>query len=126
MGSHRATRDSTSRYHAARTVEQTPPVSARQVDLDALAAELLAVVEPSVQPARLSLWLRPPRQPPARYRKQLQLPLRRHDNFRVSVVTDQRHCPISTASKLSHLLNSRLQVRVLPEAPNIHRRRSDG
>jgi len=52
-----------------------------------------------------------------RYRKQLQLPLRRQDNVRVSVVTDQRHCPISTASELSHLPNSRSQVRVLPGEP---------
>jgi hypothetical protein len=31
-----------------------------QVDLDALSAELLAVVDQTVQPARASLWLRPP------------------------------------------------------------------
>jgi hypothetical protein len=31
-----------------------------QVDLDALSAELLTVVEQTVQPARALLWLRPP------------------------------------------------------------------
>jgi hypothetical protein len=31
-----------------------------QVDLEVLSAELLAVVERTVQPARASLWLRPP------------------------------------------------------------------
>jgi hypothetical protein len=31
-----------------------------QVDLDALAAELLAVVDQTVQPTTASLWLRPP------------------------------------------------------------------
>jgi hypothetical protein len=31
-----------------------------QVDLDALRAELLAVVDQTMQPVRASLWLRPP------------------------------------------------------------------
>jgi hypothetical protein len=34
-----------------------------QVDLDALAAELLAVVDQTVQPTTASLWLRPPASP---------------------------------------------------------------
>jgi hypothetical protein len=35
-----------------------------QVDLDALAAELLAVAEETMQPTRASLWLRSPQEPP--------------------------------------------------------------
>jgi hypothetical protein len=31
----------------------------QQVDLDALRAELLGVIEQTVQPTRVSLWLRP-------------------------------------------------------------------
>jgi hypothetical protein len=31
-----------------------------EVDLDTLSAELLAVVDQTMQPTRLSLWLRPP------------------------------------------------------------------
>jgi hypothetical protein len=34
-----------------------------QVDLDALAADLLAVVDQTVQPTQASLWLRPPATP---------------------------------------------------------------
>jgi hypothetical protein len=48
------------RYDAARTVEGFAARLREQVDLDVLSAELLAVVERTVQPARASLWLRPP------------------------------------------------------------------
>jgi hypothetical protein len=48
------------RYDAARTVEGFAVRLREQVDLDALAGELLAVVEQTVQPTRASLWLRPP------------------------------------------------------------------
>jgi hypothetical protein len=34
-----------------------------QVDLDALSAELLSVVDHTMQPAEASLWLRPPASP---------------------------------------------------------------
>jgi hypothetical protein len=48
------------RYDAARTVEAFAGRLREQVDLDALAGELLAVVDQTVQPTRASLWLRPP------------------------------------------------------------------
>jgi hypothetical protein len=48
------------RYDAARTVEGFAVHLREQVDLDALRAELLAVVDQSMQPTRASLWLRPP------------------------------------------------------------------
>jgi hypothetical protein len=48
------------RYDAARTVERFATRLREQVDLDALSAELLAVVDQTVEPVRTSLWLRPP------------------------------------------------------------------
>ena len=47
------------RYDAARTVEAFAARLREQVNLDALSAELLAVVEQTVAPTRASLWLRP-------------------------------------------------------------------
>jgi hypothetical protein len=47
------------KYDAARTVEAFSVRLRDQVDLDALSAELLAVVDNTVQPTRSSLWLRP-------------------------------------------------------------------
>ena len=47
------------RYDAVRTVEGFSARLRDQVDLDTLAAELLAVVDQTVQPTRASLWLRP-------------------------------------------------------------------
>jgi hypothetical protein len=56
------------RYDAARTIEGFSARLRQQVDLDSLTAELLAVVEQTVQPTSVSLWLRasvsaPPDQP---------------------------------------------------------------
>ena len=51
------------RYDAARTVEAFAVRLREQVDLDALATELLAVVDQTMQPMGASLWLRPPATP---------------------------------------------------------------
>jgi hypothetical protein len=47
------------RYDAARTVDAFARRLREQVDLDALSADLLAVVDQTVAPTRASLWLRP-------------------------------------------------------------------
>ena len=52
------------RYNAARTVAGFGGRLRDEVDLDAIAAELVAVVERTVQPTQASLWLRPPAVPP--------------------------------------------------------------
>jgi hypothetical protein len=47
------------RYDAARTIAAFSARLRQQVDLDTLTAELLGVVEQTMQPAGASLWLRP-------------------------------------------------------------------
>jgi hypothetical protein len=50
------------KYDAAKTVEAFSARLRDQVDLDTLSAELLAVVDQTVEPTKVSLWLRPARQ----------------------------------------------------------------
>jgi len=47
------------RYDAAQTIQAFSARLRQQVDLDTLTAELLGVVEQTMQPTRMSLWLRP-------------------------------------------------------------------
>jgi hypothetical protein len=47
------------RYHAARTVQAFSARLREQIDLDTLSAELLAVVDQTVEPTRASFWTLP-------------------------------------------------------------------
>jgi hypothetical protein len=48
------------RYHATRTIEAFSARLRQEVDLDSLTAELLAVVDQTMEPTQVSLWLRAP------------------------------------------------------------------
>jgi hypothetical protein len=48
------------RYDGVQTIQAFSTRLRQQVDLDTLTAELVAVVEQTMQPTRVSLWLRPP------------------------------------------------------------------
>jgi hypothetical protein len=48
------------KYDAVRTIEAFSRRLREEVDLDTLSAELLAVVDETVQPAKALLWLQPP------------------------------------------------------------------
>jgi hypothetical protein len=52
------------RHDTTRIVEGFGARLRDQVDLDTLTADLLAVVDQTMQPTQTSLWLRPPREPP--------------------------------------------------------------
>ena len=48
------------KYDAAKVVEAFSATLRQEVDLDQLREKLLAVVQQTVEPAHVSLWLRPP------------------------------------------------------------------
>jgi hypothetical protein len=47
------------KYHAAQTIQAFSTRLRDQIDLDTLCAELLAVVDQTVEPTRVSFWIRP-------------------------------------------------------------------
>jgi hypothetical protein len=47
------------RYDAAKTIQAFSTRLRKEVDLDTLSSEVLAVVDQTMEPTRVSLWLRP-------------------------------------------------------------------
>ena len=47
------------RYHAAKTIQAFSGRLREQIDLDTLSSEVLAVVDQTMEPTRVPLWLRP-------------------------------------------------------------------
>jgi hypothetical protein len=56
------------KYNAAKTIERFSTRLRDQVDLDTLSAELVTVVDQTMQPTTTSLWLRPTTEVVARNR----------------------------------------------------------
>ena len=54
------TRFNRRRSNAAKTIEAFSSRLRDEIDLDTLSAELLTVVDQTMEPTRASLWLRPP------------------------------------------------------------------
>jgi hypothetical protein len=52
------------KYNAAQTIQAFSTRLREQIDLDTLSTELLAVTDQTMEPTRVSLWLRPPRHEP--------------------------------------------------------------
>jgi hypothetical protein len=49
------------RYDAAQTIQEFSTRLCQQIDLDTVTGELLAVTDQTMQPTKVSLWLRPAR-----------------------------------------------------------------
>jgi hypothetical protein len=64
------------KYNVARTVEAFAVRLRNELDLDSLSAELVAVVDNTMQPTAVSLWLRPSAQAPSRTRGRASQPPR--------------------------------------------------
>jgi hypothetical protein len=47
------------RYNAAKTIQASSTRLREQIDLDTLSSEVLAVVDQTMEPTQVSLWLRP-------------------------------------------------------------------
>jgi hypothetical protein len=47
------------KYHAAQTIQAFSTRLREQIDLDTLSTELLAIVDQTMEPTQVSLWLRP-------------------------------------------------------------------
>jgi hypothetical protein len=79
------------RYDAAKTIEAFATRLRDQVDLDTLSAELLEVVDRTMQPTQTSLWFRPPPGAPQNHGDVAQHPaVRRSRPWRSGPTADER------------------------------------